>query len=233
MEWHLFELVIQQLIDIGFGGVLCFHFYAEPLLNKKLDQYASYARRQLPEAQFIIYTNGDYLTAQRHRELTRAGISLFFITRHDNLIPDFLAPVLQEPNVLLDTRADMVLSNRAGLLGVPRDPRIRSLPCIFTSESLIVTIDGNVLPCSCDFRETHSFGNVKKKHLRDIYASEPCRRFRRDLLAGRREAYPLCRDCDFYGELLGVPSPAESHRRREQPTLIQIRQSFGQAKEAE
>jgi radical SAM protein with 4Fe4S-binding SPASM domain len=233
MRWGLFDLLLRQLVDIGFGGVLCFHFYAEPLLNKRLGEYASYARQHLPEAQSIVYTNGDYLTAQRHRELTEAGVSLFFITRHDNLIPDFLAPILLEPNVLLDTRAEMVLNNRAGLLGSPTDPRVRRLPCIFTSETLVVTIDGNVLPCSCDFRESNSFGNIEEVHIRDIYTSEACRRFRQDLLAGRREAYALCRDCDSYCEVLGVPSAAEFHRLHEQPTVIQIRRQFGRQEEAQ
>lgn len=223
MEWGLFELLVGQLVDVGFRGTLCFHFYAEPLLNKRLGEFAAYARKHLRETQCIVYSNGDYLTLQRHSELTSSGISLFFITRHDNTIPDSLMPVLQKPNVLLDTRAEMVLNNRAGLLGPPVSPQIRTLPCIYTSEAVVVTIDGNVLPCACDFRESHRFGNIRETHLRDIYTSEECRRFRRDLLAGRRESYALCRDCDCYCEVLGLPSAAEVHRTREQPTVVQIR----------
>jgi radical SAM protein with 4Fe4S-binding SPASM domain len=228
MDWRLFELLIRQLGDIGFGGVLCFHFFAEPLLNKKLGEYARYAREHLPETRRVVYSNGDYLTAKRHRELTDAGISLFFVTRHDNVIPGFLAPVLREPNVLLDTRADMTLNNRGGLFGITTDPRVRTLPCIFTSEALVVTIDGNILPCSCDFRELNRFGNIQDTHIRDIYESEACRQFRQDLLAGHREKYALCRDCDFYCEVLGVLSAAESHRACEQTTVIQIRREFSQ-----
>jgi radical SAM protein with 4Fe4S-binding SPASM domain len=229
MDWSLFELLVRQLEEVGFDGVLCFHFYAEPLLNRRLGEYVAHAKRHLPAASCIIYSNGDYLTAERHRKLTAAGVSLFFVTRHDNLIPDSLAPVLSEPNVLLDTRAEMTFNSRAGLLGPPVDPRVRTLPCIYTSETLIVTIDGNVLPCSCDFREMIRFGNIRDLHIRDIYASDACRRFRQDLLAGRREEYALCRDCDFYCEVLGVRSSAESHRRREQPTVVQIRRATRRA----
>lgn len=228
MEWNLFQLLIHQLAEIRFRGVLCFHFYSEPLLNKALARYVRYAKEHLPETQRQIYTNGDYLTLQRHHELTDAGVTLFFVTRHNNTIPDFLVPVLHESNVLLDTRADLQFNNRAGFLGVTNDPRVRSLPCIFTSESVVVTIDGNVLPCSCDFRESIRFGNIRKTHIREIYASERCRQFRRDLLAGRRDLYPLCRNCDFYSEVLGVRSVAEIHRTREQLTFTQIRRQIRQ-----
>eukprot|EP00257_Ricinus_communis_P024181 XP_015584329.1 uncharacterized protein LOC8276297 [Ricinus communis] len=222
MNWHLYELIIQQLVDIAFGGVLCFHFYAEPLLNRKLGEFVAYATRQLPKTKCILYTNGDYLTAKKHSDLTAAGISLFFVTRHDNAITDVLLPVLRESNVVLDTRDDITFNNRAGLLGPPTDVRVRTLPCIFTSEALVITIDGNVLPCSCDFRESNCFGNVKEAHIRDIFCSDRCREFRRDLLAGRRAAYKLCRDCDAYCEVLNVPSAAEPHRAREQRPVIQI-----------
>jgi radical SAM protein with 4Fe4S-binding SPASM domain len=223
MDSGLFELLIAQLVDLQGGGAICFHFYAEPLLNKRLGECTAWARKRLPRVQVILYTNGDFLTANRHQELTSAGVSLFFVTRHDNKIPSFLAPVLEEDNVVLDRRTDMVFNNRGGLLGRNADQSVRSLPCIHTSECLIVTIDGNVLPCSCDFRELHRFGNIRDTHIADIYRSETCRAFRRNLLAGDRAAYKLCRDCDFYCEVLGVPSAAETHREHEQYTLAQMR----------
>jgi radical SAM protein with 4Fe4S-binding SPASM domain len=223
MDWDLFVLLIRQLADIPFRGVLCWHFFAEPLLNRLLAEYTSYATNALQSARTILYTNGDYLTPARYRELTAAGVSLFFVTRHDNRIPDFLAPVLSESNVVLDTRYDMKLNNRAGFLGPPTDPRVRSLPCIYTAESVVVTIDGQVLPCSCDFRALNPFGNIRTAHIADIYTSEECLRFRRDLLEGKREAYSLCRDCDVYSEVLGAPSAAESQRLVDQSTVSEMR----------
>ena len=225
MEWGLYARLISQLSDLQFEGVVCFHFYAEPLLNKKLGDYVALVRDELPRTQRVLYTNGDYLDAGRHAELTRAGMTLFFVTRHDNQIPAALEPVLARSNTVLDARAWMTLNNRAGDLGASGDVRIRSLPCIYTSESIIVTIDGNVLPCSCDFRETMRFGNIRESHLRDIYASPACRTFRADLLQGRREQYTLCKDCDVYGDVLGARSAAEPHRERQQPLSSDLRKA--------
>lgn len=228
MEWSLYHRLLEQLQELQFEGVLCFHFYGEPLLNKRLADYVAHAKRMLPRAQSILYTNGDLLSLPQHRKLTDAGVDVFFVTRHDNRIPEPLEPVLKQQNVLLDTRKSMTLNNRAGYLGTAGDTRVSTLPCIYTSESIIVTIDGEVLPCACDFRQTQSFGNIQSAHIGAIYRSEACVQFRRDLLDGKRAKYQLCESCDVYCEVLGSQSAAESHRRVEQPTVKEThRQSNG------
>lgn len=219
MPQPLFDLLLDQLTELEFRGVLCFHFYNEPLLNPHLHRYVAAARKRLPDVQMIIYTNADLLDEARYHELTTAGINLIYVTRHDNAVPATLAPVLKLPGVLIDMRADMEFNNRGGYLGPPVDDRMRTLPCVYPSECAIITIDGNVLPCSCDFRESMKFGNIREQHLRDIYLSPAAIAFRRDLLAGRRQDHALCKDCDWYAEVLGLPSSAEAHREREQPLL--------------
>lgn len=223
MEWSLYQRLLEQLQELQFQGVLCFHFYGEPLLNKRLADYVAHAKSLLPKAQALLYTNGDLLSLPRHRKLTEAGVNVFFVTRHDNRIPESLAPVLKERNVLLDTRKSMTLNNRAGYLGTAADTRVSTLPCIYTSESVIVTIDGEVLPCACDFRQTQSFGNILRTHIGAIYNSEACVQFRRDLLDGQRAKYQLCQNCDVYCEVLGSQSAAESQRQIEQLTVKEAR----------
>lgn|SRR3984957_11846429 len=217
MARPLYDLLISQLAQISFGGALAFHFYNEPLLFKRLEEYVAVARDLLPETTRLIYTNGDYLTIDRFQSLRRAGVTIFYITRHDNAIPDHLHDVILHREVILDFRSDMAMNNRGGLLGPPVDDRIRTLPCIFSAEAVVVTIDGNVLPCSCDFQEREILGNIGENHLAEIFNSERARRFRSDLLHGRRDRYGICRDCDFYADVLELPSAADLHRTLDQP----------------
>ncbi len=222
MDWELYRLLVGQLAELEFAGAICFHYFNEPLLNKRLAEYVRHASDALPRTHRLIYTNGDLLTPELHASLTAAGVSLFVVTRHDDALPPALAEVAREPNVVVDMRAHMTLNNRGGDLGPPRDPRVASLPCIYTAEALVVTIDGNVLPCSCDFRERLPLGNIRERPIGAIFRSDRCAEFRRDLLNGHRERHELCRACDFYCEVLGVPSGAEALRFGS-PPLVTLR----------
>lgn len=228
MSWQLYEALLEQLHDVDFAGVICFHFYAEPLLNARLHLFIRAAKERLPRSRGVLYSNGDHLDADRFDQLMGAGLDVVYVTLHDDLLPEALLPLLERPGLVVDSRRDMTLNNRGGSLGPALDPRVRSLPCIFTAETVVVTIDGNVLPCSCDFDESMSFGNIRAAHIRDIYRSERAREFRRALLAGERARYDLCRDCDYYAEVLGVPSAAEPLRYQPQADLVQIRRRKGE-----
>lgn len=217
MEMALYATLVGQLESLGFDGELNYHFYGEPLVNKRLPEYVALARRHLPAAAIVLYTNGDLLTPAKYRALREAGVTRFYVTFHDDAVPDRLRDVVTQPDVTYDTRSTMVLNNRGGHLGRNPFERVRSLPCIYPSLSVVVTIDGNVLPCSCDFDEQMPLGNIRTTHLREIWDSEKARGFRQDLLEGARARHALCEGCDFYSPVLGVPSMAEAHRHTGQP----------------
>lgn len=212
MDWDLYTLLLNNLRDIQFSGELNFHFYAEPLLNKKLPLFIQESKKYLEGASTVIYTNGDLLNEKKYNELKKAGLDFIYITRHDNDIPDSLKSIITQPGVKHDSRANMMFNNRAGYLGKPTDLRVQTLPCIYPSLAVIITIDGNVLPCSCDFNESMVFGNIKEQHLYDIWHSKIATEFRSDLLNGNRASHNLCKDCDVYSDNLGILSVAESHR---------------------
>jgi radical SAM protein with 4Fe4S-binding SPASM domain len=62
---------------------------------------------------------------------------------------------------------------------------------------MIVTLDGNLLPCCNDYFEKEVMGNVTDKSLTEIWNSPKFRQFRRDLMSGRRAEYSLCRECNW------------------------------------
>jgi radical SAM protein with 4Fe4S-binding SPASM domain len=212
MPTDLLALLLEQLRSLDFAGEINPHFYAEPLLNKRLASQIGTIKDYLPACKIVLYTNGDLLSGERYRALRLAGVDHFHVTFHDDVVPAPCRELVGIPDVSVERRSDLILNNRAGYLGCTHGAALRSFPCIYPAVAVIVTIEGNVLPCSCDFYERVCFGNIRRAHLRDIWESEPARLFRRDLLDGRRAKYDLCRDCDFYGDNLGHVSAAEAHR---------------------
>jgi radical SAM protein with 4Fe4S-binding SPASM domain len=58
----------------------------------------------------------------------------------------------------------------------------------------VVTWDGKVLPCCFDKNADHIMGDLNQDSLRDIWVGEKYRKFRKDLLTGRRKI-GICRNC--------------------------------------
>jgi radical SAM protein with 4Fe4S-binding SPASM domain len=212
MDRVIYSTLLSQLADLNFQGEVNFHFYAEPLLCKRLTEYVQSAKRELPAVSIVLYTNGDFLTPEKFADLKQAGLDTFFITSHDDRLPAHLNEIVKRSDVIWETRSIILLNNRGGYLGENPFPQLRKFPCVYPSLVIVVTIDGNVLPCSCDFNEQMCFGNITRRHLRDIWHSQEAQSFRSALLAGNRAEFALCSECDYYSGILGLPSAAEANR---------------------
>jgi radical SAM protein with 4Fe4S-binding SPASM domain len=208
----VYNRLLTQLQDLEFTGELNFHFYSEPLLDPSLSDHIRVARHALPDSLLVLYSNGDRLDVRRYEALKAAGLDRFYLTFHDDVIPDRLKDIINLPDVVFDRRATILLNNRGGYLGKNRNPQVATLPCVYPALAIVVTIEGNVLPCSCDFDEQMSFGNINAVHLRDIWRSPKATQFRDDLLNGWRSRYKLCEHCDYFSGIVGVTSTAEASR---------------------
>lgn len=58
----------------------------------------------------------------------------------------------------------------------------------------VITIDGEVLPCSFDKNGEYSFGNIHKEPLAKIWHNEKAQRFRQQILTDRK-VFEICRNC--------------------------------------
>ncbi|MBN1462457.1 MAG: SPASM domain-containing protein [Paludibacteraceae bacterium] len=58
----------------------------------------------------------------------------------------------------------------------------------------VITIDGEVLPCSFDKNGEYSFGNIHKESLSKIWHNEKAQRFRQQILTDRK-VFKICRNC--------------------------------------
>lgn len=192
MARALFVHLLGQLAAISFSGRLSYHIYNEPLLRRDLELLITDARKHLPLAHQILYTNGDRLTPARHASLTSSGIEHFVVTRHDS------KPFTLYDNATILTPHQLDLTNRGGFLrhvGVA-DEAHRRHPCFAPSEMLIVTVTGDVLLCYEDAQRQHVFGNITDKSIVAIWNDPAFVLVREHLVSGRRSgARSICAEC--------------------------------------
>ncbi|HUP58415.1 MAG TPA: SPASM domain-containing protein [Bdellovibrionota bacterium] len=204
MSEELFLRLLTELREIGYGGRISYHFYNEPLLSPQLDRFVGLTRRYLPECRIEIYTNGTLLTEDRLMTLLTLGVDKFLVTKHHGLatfpfeeLYEKLQPAIRS-KIQLQGYKEMHLTSRGGLVNVrppERKPPL-DLPCLVPSTLLVVTVNGNVLPCFEDFNELNVMGNLNERSLLEIWNSERYRDFRVDLKRKRRSAHAVCKDCN-------------------------------------
>lgn len=200
MDEELFRLVIRRLKEIKFSGTIMYHFYNEPLLDKRLPEFVAYTRKHLPKCIIRILTNGDYLTLELADELIRAGVCDFAITDH-NLQPGILSKKLQPvivkyPNQInINSIHDKPLSNRGGTIKVKKFDKNKGGNCTVISESLQIEYNGNILLCCNDYYRRFTFGNVINERIDEIWVKKDYVRLRRLLRKGVAEL-EICKKCN-------------------------------------
>jgi radical SAM protein with 4Fe4S-binding SPASM domain len=89
----------------------------------------------------------------------------------------------------------MSKSNRSGTLENLGNT-FSDISCPAPSDILVVTLSGNVIPCSDDFFGKNIMGNICNQSLVDIWNSPKYTDFRKDLLSGKRYKYDACKKCN-------------------------------------
>lgn len=178
MSNKLFEKIILELADIGYVGDVHFHFYNEPLLDKRIAFFCNFARQRLPHNFMLLQTNGDLLTVDRARELLATGISNLGISCHDRDASEHAKAVIAEMSE--EEKARMSYSNvwdtdnfaytsRAGTIS--GDYTYRAVAGDWGCDKIEYHIDylGNVHPCGEDMEGGYVLGNINNDSLVGIW----------------------------------------------------------------
>jgi radical SAM protein with 4Fe4S-binding SPASM domain len=217
MDPELYSCIIDQLVDIRFDGKIAYEFYNEPLLAKNFDRFLVEARTKLPQTTIELYTNGTLLTLKRFRSLLELGINRFVVTKHEgikNFAFDKTFAQLTESEkelVLYRGHEDVIMTNRGGCVTAGPSSIPALTPCYIPEMSVTITLLGNVLPCFEDFNQKLAMGNVKEKHLWDIWNTNKYRQFREDLRRGLRHKHSPCNTCN---RLVVLPDTIENMVKR-------------------
>ncbi len=198
MPTDIWEGIIEELSSMNFAGRISPHFYGEPLLDKRLPEFISFAREKCPSAEILFASNGDLLTEEILCELVKMGLDSVLVTNYD----DFEKPNLVElsrkypAHVRYRNSKDMWIFNRAGAQMVERSGNFRAVPCLRPSRQLVINWKGNIVLCCNDYYEKHVFGNVKDDSIQEVWYNDKFSEFRKILRQGDRAKIDICENCD-------------------------------------
>jgi len=207
MSRELFDKIIAELGEMDFDGRVSYHFYGEPLLDKRLPEFVEHTKKVVPKSFTEIYSNGDFLNLESFREYLRRGLDNMLITQHDNVMPENLQAILdgateeEKKKIVIRFAEDRYMINRSGLitdLAVIKEPL--KVACTWPLHTMVITIEGNVVLCCNDYFETEVIGNVGDTSLKEVWSTPQFQKFRYALSTGDRTVSKLCHECDFVPE---------------------------------
>jgi radical SAM protein with 4Fe4S-binding SPASM domain len=202
MDPELFEKLMIQLSEVNYKGSISYEFYNEPMLARNFDWFVQTTRRYLPENRIDLYTNGTLLSMKKFKQYIEYGVSRFIVTKHEGISHYVFDEVyanlssLEKELVIYQTHHDLKLTNRGGVVDAGPRGTAHLTPCFIPEYLLVVTVLGNVLPCFEDFHEENIMGNIGETHLKDIWTSEPFKKFRHNLKLGQRHLLSPCNKCN-------------------------------------
>ena len=204
--------LLDEARALGFRGLVGFHHYSEPLLDPRNPQLAHEARQRgmIP----YLHTNGDVL--RRDDRLCDAVRSVYafivvglydYRTNHElEAAKHFWQGRLAGANLEFSP-IGLSGARRSHSIGVPRalvppdermavpDLTFENAPCHRPLVRMLIQYDGEVCLCCEDITGAFGLGNVYTGSLADIWFSDRHTRIARDLVAGQRARYDLCRGC--------------------------------------
>jgi radical SAM protein with 4Fe4S-binding SPASM domain len=212
MRLEVFELLLDQLLWMGFSGTFSPVAYNEPFLDPRLSDLMREVRRRLPRVNINIYTNGSSLTLEKIREIFDAGINGLMITQYHGNLPqdggvvDILNGLPRDLRRKIRYRVlydDSPLFNRGGLVEVENP--VRKRVCYKASVDAIVDSEGNLVLCANDYYAKYIYGNIQEKYILDLWNEPSFREVRRQLRRGNfSESPPICQYCT---EIIPVEYP--------------------------
>lgn len=218
MPIELFDVALGRLQEIRWRGFVDYIFYNEPLADPRLVDLVARTKKALPHASPRIISNGDMLTEALAERLINAGVTSFIVTRH---IPEkegwrqrVQAVASKWPRyfTVLNSPGEVLWSNRGGLV----DPEdfVPFTSCDAPENSLVITINGDVVLCCNDYHREHVVGNVQKKSLLEIWRTPWYEKVRKEVRDGHARL-PICKAC--FGLPTGKPAPAPAANGQAEP----------------
>lgn len=203
MDEEIFKTIIARIKEIGFTGSIMYHFYNEPLYDKRIVDFVAHTQSQLPQCLSRIFTSGDYLTPELADQLFEAGVNDFVVTDHNKTpgkVQKRLMPIIKKypHRISVDIIHDEPLVNRGGALDADQLGFKLEIKenCTVVYEEMKIDFEGNVLLCTSDYYRTQKFGNLKDKGIMEIWNDPVYSRLRTNLRLGKPEL-EICKNCNF------------------------------------
>ena len=144
-------LVTRMYREFGFRGVIAWHYYCEPLCaSQRMFRLMGLIRQQVPEARFLLWTNGTLLDEDLSVYDQFAGIVMTYYG-HGNL-RRMEALATRHPKACV---ARWSLDGRLEIEGAETNS-----PCTRPFAEMIIDYYGNLHACCYDWRGQVAIGNI-------------------------------------------------------------------------
>ena len=216
----LHEKLCLELKDLNYKGTIRYSGFVEPLLDINIYNLISMVKKNLPECNVEMVTNGDPLNPKRLNKLFESGLDKILISAYDGKEDaDKLEDLCVNANLTKEQYIvrhryyseeqdfGITLSNRSGLME-NAEFKIESLkeplkkPCYIPSYTFFLDYQGDVLMCPHDWGKKVILGDLKKEKLLDIWFSKKSSSIRKMLNKSNRNMKP-CNVCDVEGTFMG------------------------------
>ena len=209
MDRSVYDKIIADLKQIDFSGMFIPYLMNESMLDPRLVELVSYARRELPKAYILIDTNCTLLTKEKLKTLIDAGVDdirlncysedmyermMALVATLDNREPvRYIVPYYKE-------RERSAYYNRGGNIDVHN--RVDQIPdlkmrCLKPFNQMFVNFRGDALVCCSDWQYRIVMGNVQKESLMNIWNNARYALYRNLLCKGERRQLDLCNKCNY------------------------------------
>jgi len=201
---ELYVKIVGELARIRYAGEVYLHGYNEPLCDSSLPDKVRLARKLLPRARILFFSNGDYLTLALLRELVSSGLDELRVMMYDGKIHAHIEAILgqasdRERSVLQVHVTSGFIGNRGGNLEQVVAPGPLLADCYLPSQQLAIYYDGTVPVCCNDYHGAVAMGNVEETPIMEIWNNEGFRAVRSMLKQRQRDRISVCKGCNFLG----------------------------------
>ena len=201
----IIRLAIEAHQSHEFIGYIGFHYYNEPLLeHDRIFQIMAAVRKKVPNAKFLLWTNGTMLDAVDSRKFQL--FDKIVVTNYDR--KEFPQLKGHKDVTILKANLDRRLTVQSN--------RANTKPCLRPYVEFIIDFHGNVRMCCMDWAGKIQVGNVFDEPLERLIAKHNDIRAR---LIGEKlhsTAPEACRMCRFhYGEFEDDFGPELAREQRQ------------------
>lgn len=206
MQRKLFEKIIDELAFYKYTGSINLFSNNEPFLDDRIIEWMEFAKKKLPNAHLVMYTNGTVLTLEKFLKTIQYTDELVIDNYSDvGVINENLRDIkkyidthkeetkcvafyMRMQNEKLTSRGGEA-PNRQGVVGI-------NAPCFYPYKQMIVRPDGKCSLCCNDALGKYTLGDVNIQTLKEIWHGDEYKRIRKEMKLNNRRNLELCNQCD-------------------------------------
>lgn len=207
MDEELFQKIIRELETINYAGYLNLYVNNEPFMDTRIEDWYLYAKKHLPQAKMLLYTNGTLVTIERFQKIISCIDKMIInnysetLELHENVkeIYEYVKTHKEywDKDICIQIRyIREILTNRAGTAPNKTGKVKNNKICIMPFTDMTIYPDGTVGLCCNDALEKTNYGSVKEDMISEIWRGKTYEELRKKIGKGRSN-YSFCEGCDF------------------------------------